>query len=175
LGNLPLEYRRKRQQELREKGICLRCWKRPAEKSKRMCSVCLEKASRRSRKLRKNPIWHSKELKKRREYWAILRMEAMEIIAKGEPRCIVCGCDDLRVLEINHKIPCGKEGHRRTYKFLLDLVKGRIDPNLFDIRCKVCNILYSCELDFNLSWKIVFLGPNIPGKVVPNFQSEQNS
>jgi hypothetical protein len=70
------------------------------------------------------------------------KLGAMEIL--GGARCVNCGCDDLRILEINHKNGGGskeykqvKAGHRFHY-----LIRSRKRSTTdLEVRCRVCNAL----------------------------------
>ena len=61
-----------------------------------------------------------------------------------------CGCDDSRVLEINHRSGGGRrESHNlRGYDFLHAIATGRRRTHDLEVRCKLCNVLYYLELRF---------------------------
>lgn len=78
----------------------------------------------------------------------------------GGSFCINCGCSDIKALEINYK----KGGHTKDgfpigSKLLNELDNDRIDPNLFDVRCRPCNALHYLGLKgvntskFDIKWK----------------------
>lgn len=56
-------------------------------------------------------------------------------------RCVVCGINDLRVLEINH---IAKKKWKLKVRDLADIAGGKSDG--FEVRCANCNVLYEYEL-----------------------------
>lgn len=90
----------------------------------------------------------------------IARKVAMNIISNNNLKCVKCGCDDFRFLEINHKNGGGsKELKGFGYKFYWDIYKKRRDTNDLEILCKICNALHYLELKtkeelpFKVCWK----------------------
>lgn len=83
----------------------------------------------------------------------------MRVIAGGEIRCAECGCDDERLLEINHKDGGGGKEIRETtsqkfYRDIARLVRPCDDLNLL---CRVCNAAHYLEskygdLPFLILW-----------------------
>jgi hypothetical protein len=55
-------------------------------------------------------------------------------------RCVRCGNNDLRVLEINH---IGKKKWSLKVRDLAEIASGKADG--FDVRCANCNVLYEYE------------------------------
>jgi|GEM_PF-1666878 len=79
------------------------------------------------------------------------RIEAMTRIAGyGPVVCVRCGCDDLRVLQVNHKLGGGnreakavKGGLMRLY---LDVYQKRRGVDDLEILCQPCNHVHAVEL-----------------------------
>lgn len=97
--------------------------------------------------------------RRRKEKYLQLRLEAMKIVGKGAVRCVCCGCDDARLLEINHKNGGGsKESGGRTNKqarFMTSIRKGLRSVDDLDLRCRVCNALHYAETKYGrLAYKI---------------------
>ncbi len=74
-------------------------------------------------------------------YWK-LRLKALK---KLGGYCVACGIDDVRVLQINHKLGDGKKDRGLGQSLLKAIVYGDLTKD-FDIRCANCNILYEYEL-----------------------------
>lgn len=146
---------------MRKDGLCCRCGN-PVTGKTSYCRECKSKYQKEwNRKRKLNPILHKKDLKYRREYTRNLRYKAFSILSNGKPKCVICGCDVLEVLELNHKTPIlRKKGFKgKAFNTLcVDIIKGRVDRNLFDIRCRVCNIEHFLRSTKGLRWKIGFLG-----------------
>lgn len=71
-----------------------------------------------------------------RAYW---QSRAFAVIA--EQTCARCGCDDLRILDVNHKTGTPKIGAMRSGLALWKAIAtGRVDARGFNLLCKVCNI-----------------------------------
>jgi len=73
-------------------------------------------------------------------------------------KCNRCGCDDIRLLEINHKNGGGgKEMKNRSTAFYWDIVKYRRDASDLEVTCRVCNALHYLETKFGkLPYKITY-------------------
>jgi len=64
-------------------------------------------------------------------------------------KCNHCDCDDIRLLEINHKNGGGgKEMKNRSTYFYRDIVHFRRDTSDLEVSCRVCNALHFLELKF---------------------------
>lgn len=77
------------------------------------------------------------------------RYRALSILSGGIPCCFYCGCDDIRLLEINHKNGGGGKEHlkRRTNQLELDIISNRRREGL-EVACRVCNALHYLGLKF---------------------------
>jgi len=104
----------------------------------------------------------SKENKlKRKVNWNVeARKSAVMVIAKGYPKCVRCGCEDTRLLEINHKYGGGNkelDNGRKSRKFYNDIIKFRRETDDLEILCKVCNARHCLELKYGkLPYKIIW-------------------
>lgn len=61
--------------------------------------------------------------------------------------CQKCGCDDLRILEINHKLANPRKEDRIT-GFLKRIINGERETDDLEILCKVCNIAHYVDIKF---------------------------
>lgn len=99
---------------------------------------------------------HKKDRFQKRRLFALQIVSGLEI-----PKCIICGCDFIPLLEINHKNNDGKEDRKVTGKsetFYIKIIKGgRIIDDL-DVRCKLHNDLYYYNTKFGVSlpYKIIW-------------------
>ncbi len=68
----------------------------------------------------------------------------------GGEFCVLCGCSDIRILEINHINGGGsqqmkqktKKGIKYSYiQLLYDIKMGRLDKKYFNVMCRVCNVI----------------------------------
>jgi hypothetical protein len=87
------------------------------------------------------------------------RIRVLKILGN---KCSNCGCDDLRMLEINH-LKIGKSGrpklHGGSSGFYLKILDGRIPKEDLDVRCRVCNALHYCQKKFgDSSHKVIWEG-----------------
>jgi hypothetical protein len=157
------------------RGLCISCYKKqhPRQLHLGNCKVCNEFCVIEAREMCKacyskfnytnNPLQAYKRTSKYREKNRIKyitytknarrrrKILALQIVSKTEkPRCINCGCDDINILELNYI----HGGHTRLYKegkmdvghnLHTAIVKGRVNPTLFDVRCSVCNMQHYLE------------------------------
>lgn len=75
----------------------------------------------------------------RRRYSAILRLGALEHYSDSKMICDVCGCDDIRVLEIDHIKNNGAEHRRKIGKKLHAWLKEHNYPEGYQVLCSNCN------------------------------------
>jgi hypothetical protein len=81
-----------------------------------------------------------------RNYYKNLRKKALEIL--GGLRCEECGCDNYRVLEINHIKGGGRQDMLRESKadsFYRSIIKGTRDNRDYNVLCRVCNAKHYVE------------------------------
>jgi hypothetical protein len=107
-----------------------------------------------------------------RKYHAKMRMDAVKKIAgSNEVECVYCHCDDIRLLEINHKKGGGRHefgesndnNKRRLWKFYQDIISGERPIDDLEITCRVCNARHYLELKYGpLPFTIIWKGKPIP-------------
>jgi hypothetical protein len=111
------------------------------------CKKHPEKATSRKNAMIEWEKEHSRERAKKGR--GVIRKVIFNIISNNNPVCENCGCDDLRLLEINHKHGGGtKESQKgkNSNRFYLDIYKGRRKTDDLNLLCKVCNALHYLEL-----------------------------
>jgi len=82
-----------------------------------------------------------------------------KIAGNEHPICDNCRCDDIRLIEINHKNGDGARDTRSKYhqKFLYDIITGRSKTDDLDLRCRVCNALHYIESKYGkLPFKVAY-------------------
>ena len=78
------------------------------------------------------------------------RFKILNIISNNNPVCVRCGCDDIRLLEVNHKNGGGRKesGSGNQSKFCADILHGRREINDLELLCRVCNSRHYLELKY---------------------------
>lgn len=74
-----------------------------------------------------------------------------------EPKCVRCGCKDLRFLEINHRNG-RKEEKFKARLFWKAIVEGQRRIGDLEVTCRVCNVIDYVEKKYGVHYKIEFLG-----------------
>ncbi len=92
-----------------------------------------------------------------RKYNRKIKMMALSMISK-KIECINCGCDDIRLLEVNHI----NGGGTKESKILgagcslwLKIISGKRKTDDLDIRCKVCNTIHYVNLKYGNTQHII--------------------
>lgn len=96
--------------------------------------------------------WYKVHRDDRLSYYAVhTKLPAFQLVSKCDiPKCVYCGCDDLRFLELNHKsgggtkerdVYIGKDGKpRRSNPYLYYLIlKGKRGIDDLEVVCKPHN------------------------------------
>ncbi len=83
------------------------------------------------------------------------RVRFLEKIAGGAPKCVRCGCTDLRFLECNHKAGGGTKDRQVYYDknkrygdsmaFVFDVLAGRRAVDDLEVLCRPCNAIHYLE------------------------------
>lgn len=92
-----------------------------------------------------------------RQWYLNRRKKVLEIVGKGKVLCINCGCDDIRLLEINHVNGSSYKLREFGTNFAADIFHGKRKIDDLELRCRVCNALHSHESKYGkLPYKIIF-------------------
>lgn len=86
------------------------------------------------------------------------RLRALEML--GGAICVYCGCDDIRVLEINHKNGGGCKEWTGHHSLVYEIVAGRRPTNDLEVVCRICNAWHYISLrhpeiakEYSIQWK----------------------
>lgn len=157
--------------KLKTRLHCRNCnyvWRYTGTKTKTFCPLCGTDKGTRDRSqyhqkyLKKHPErtqglkeWIKKPENKKRhskEWNERLHIGVLRIISKNlHPKCINCGCDDIRLLEINHKKGGGtKEFETGKYarEFYWKIFKLERPVDDLEVLCRVCNALHYVKLKY---------------------------
>lgn len=135
----------------------LNATRRPYEQIK---AVDPEKAKARLRSMKEYENEHKRDravaLRQR------MRLVNFNRVSNNNPVCENCGCDDLRLLEINHINGGGtqeREKGKASHKFAQDIYMGRRSVDDLNLLCKICNALHYLEMKFGkLPFEVKFNG-----------------
>ena len=104
--------------------------------------------------------WRSKNRDRVAMWGKKKRMEVLNIVSNNNIVCDRCGCNDIRLLEINHKNGGGSKETKRgksIYKFYAEIINGKRKTNDLELLCKVCNAWHYLELKYGeLPYKIYY-------------------
>jgi len=88
------------------------------------------------------------------------RITILNIISNNNPHCVRCGCNDIRLLEINHKNGGGRQENQGGIKsddFYRHIYQGIRKTDDLEILCKICNAWHYLELKYGeLPYKIFY-------------------
>lgn len=99
------------------------------------------------------------------KWYEIFKLGSMRMVSKSTiPKCIYCKCDDLRILQINHKNLGGtreRKNNKLTHLYR-DIYCGRRKTDDLEVTCIVCNMKHYAEKKFGLHFKVEFIGLGLP-------------
>ena len=122
-------------------------YKKESVKKTSYCLACRTKFNRRYNDPR---IFENKW----KDEWKKKKLQAFQRIAI-ELKCVRCGCDDLRFLEINHKN--GKDPTGGGTSLYYDVAACRRKTDDLELLCRPCNHIHYLEMKF---------GEKIPLRVI---------
>lgn len=114
----------------------------------------------------KSANWRKKNYEKSKEIYKRhnrkVRLEALQMVSGFDsPICTNCGCDDLHILEINHKNGGGSAEYKRIlsqgHNIYWLIVKAHRSVDDLEVLCKVCNAKHYVEHKFGSGYKVEFL------------------
>lgn len=133
---------------------CLFAWKPAGDRTTEKCPSCGKRRDVRKRTFKPNvpalKEWRAKNpgyaTEKSRQY----RQIALRVIGGGVVACSECGCNDERLIEINHRDGGGGAEMRaktsqKFYRDIARLVRPCDDLNLL---CRVCNAAHYLETKY---------------------------
>jgi len=92
------------------------------------------------------------------------RRAFFKICRSVTPKCVRCGCDDFRLLEINHKIACSEDARERRTRsgqnICKCIVNGSRTVDDLELLCRPCNAIHYLEhkLGGPLPIKVIWRG-----------------
>lgn len=149
---------------------CRKCdfvWRRIADGISQKCPSCGSSVEARKRKGNRNlnnlierSVSYPEAVKAgRKRHRKSLRRSVLLLIGCGVIRCSRCGCDDERMIEINHKNGGGAREYRSigSARFYYLIAKLERDVSDLELCCRVCNSLHYLEqqygnLPFTVRW-----------------------
>lgn len=118
-------------------------------------------------KNRERILRHDKEYqtKHREDYKKYRQERKLKVLQKisglTKPICVGCGCDDLRLLEINH-INGGGRRERRTISYpllLAHILNGTRKTKDLNVRCRGCNAIHYMKMKYgDIPMRVVWGG-----------------
>lgn len=160
---------------LRSEVTCRGCgaaWKPTGDRISGHCPYCGKYKDFRIRKAepdlaeRKKSLveWSSSESNRKARaslHRVLLRKRVFfRITGSIQPRCVRCGCDDARLLEINHKNGGGGQETQKgkfTTRFYYDIANGYRRTDDLELLCKACNAIHALEMKYgSLPMKVVW-------------------
>lgn len=73
-------------------------------------------------------------------YYKKIRLDALKKL--GGLKCAQCGCDSVKILEVNHLKGGGHQDNVKRHdpkSLFRDIVKEKVDIKEYNVLCKVCN------------------------------------
>jgi len=109
--------------------------------------------AKRAERLRKLKIWAKENAKAKHDKDESLLRKRVFFLVSGGPnaKCVRCGCDDWRVLEVNHKNGGGNREHetgRYARALYHDIMQRRRTTEDLEILCRPCNAIHYLEMKF---------------------------
>lgn len=166
---------------LKSKLICGRCsyvWVYLGVSSSTKCPVCGKQIDARDkteysrnyaeqhpeRKTKLVEWWKQNKTKHSRDTTSKLKRRVFAIISESAtPKCVNCGCDDIRLLEVNHINGSGAVEYktRGSANFYRDISMLRRNTDGLELLCRVCNAKHYLELKYGkLPLEVIWSGQN---------------
>ena len=154
---------------LKERLHCTHChyiWKYEGIASSTHCPLCgkLVDARDKTEYTKKYMELHPERKEKLKEWYRTYqkqhyeelkikdRRKVLAIISKSiTPKCANCGCDDIRLLEVNHKDGGGGKEMMKGQKsqsFYRDIIALRRSVDDLEVLCRVCNAKHYLETKY---------------------------
>lgn len=97
---------------------------------------------------------------KNHEQYHIVKAKILHIVGRGMVKCAYCGCDDIKLLEVNHINGDGRLDRERKggSNLYCNIFSGRRAVHDLNIACKLCNWWhyidrkYGPKLPYTIAW-----------------------
>ena len=83
-------------------------------------------------------------------YYQKKKIQAFNKIKKNKIECVRCGCNDIRLLEVNHKNGGGSQ-EKKNSKYsnaVLSVIYGNRKTDDLELLCRPCNHIHYLELKY---------------------------
>lgn len=85
------------------------------------------------------------------------RLSVLKIVGNDILKCVNCGCNNPKLLEINHKNGGGIKESRNANRFYYSIKKLERNIDDLELTCRICNTLHYVEslygkLPYNIKW-----------------------
>jgi predicted RNA-binding Zn-ribbon protein involved in translation (DUF1610 family) len=142
---------------------CLFAWKPTGDRTTEKCPACGKRRDVRHREFKPNiealKTWRARNPGYATKFSRRYREIALKVIGAGQIKCVRCGCDDQRLIEINHKNGGGgKELRGNSHKFYISIARLKRTTDDLELLCRVCNAAHFLEskygeLPFLVVWR----------------------
>lgn len=187
-SHIAARFKCRRKNRLKGELVCRKCgafWKYTGTTNNTNCPYCgaSKDARDRSASAKKSPRaaqrldslvdWSSVKENSRKSNRAsvilIRKRVFFRICGSIHPKCVRCGCDDSRLLEINHKNGGGNlelQKGKRSNQFYRAIAKGLRPTDDLELLCKPCNAVHALELKFGpLPFRMTWQSPKSTNEV----------
>ena len=155
---------------IKEVVACRAChwtWRPAGAATREPCPQCNKVRDVRLRKhapknLEKLKEWRAARPGYSTEWNKRYRARALLLVGRGVVACVRCGCDDQRLLEINHKNGGGGKEHK-AYGHRFDRAVAKMQRTVEDLEllCRPCNAVHWLESTHGkLPFRVVWEGGN---------------
>ncbi len=136
-------------------SACLFAWKPKGDRTTEKCPSCGKRRDVRLRTYKPNvealKAWRAKNPGYATKFSRRYREIALKVIGGGKIECVRCGCNDQRLIEINHKNGGGgKELKGKSHKFYIDIARLRRKTDDLELLCRVCNAVHFLETKYGV-------------------------
>ena len=134
-------------------SACLFAWKPKGDRTTEKCPSCGKRRDVRQREYKPNipalKAWRKKNPGYATKFSRRYREIAMKVIGGGKVQCVRCGCNDQRLLEINHKTGGGgKEMKGKSHAFYISIARLKRKTDDLELLCRVCNAQHYLEMKY---------------------------
>jgi len=95
----------------------------------------------------------------RKGYRQRKRLKALNIVGKCILKCVMCGCENIDALTINHNDSNGSKDREENTRSIIDrIVDGSRKTDDLSIMCYMCNWNFYQKYKFGLNYTVIFNG-----------------
>lgn len=180
MGGTGSGLRKNRVSVVRSHLVCRKCggdWEYDGKTLTTNCPFCGAVKEARVRKYHSDPKavkklhdWNKKNWKEIYKKSSVIFKKRLFFRVSGliHPKCVRCGCDDIRLIEVNHKFGGGNKEYqkgKKVWKVHQDIVRFRRKTDDLELLCKPCNAIHYLEMKYGkLPVKVVWEGKSQKGE-----------